>query len=49
MPSYAKDAGAKLVIINLTSTPMDRQATVLVPSKAGEAMAKIVERVKNII
>lgn len=47
MPSYAKDAGAKLVIINLSSTPLDHEATVLIRSKAGEAMAQIVERVKS--
>ncbi len=47
MPTYATGAGAKLVIINLSSTPMDQEATVLIRAKAGEAMAKIVERVKE--
>ncbi len=46
MPMYAVDAGAKLVIINLSSTPMDQQATVLIRAKAGEAMAKIIKQVK---
>lgn len=45
MPSYATDAGAKLVIINLSPTPMDEQATVLIRAKAGEAMTKIVQKV----
>jgi NAD-dependent deacetylase len=45
MPSYATDAGAKLVIINLSPTPMDEQATVLIRAKAGEAMSKIVQKV----
>ena len=45
MPSYATDAGAKLVIINLSSTPMDRQAAVLIRAKAGEAMAKVIQKV----
>ncbi|MBL7062358.1 MAG: NAD-dependent deacylase [Dehalococcoidia bacterium] len=47
MPMYAVESGAKLVIINLSSTPMDSKATVHIDSKAGEAMAKIVERVKE--
>ncbi|GAH81677.1 unnamed protein product, partial [marine sediment metagenome] len=36
-----------LVIINLSSTPMDREAAVLIRAKAGEAMSKIVERVRE--
>ncbi|MFQ6122770.1 MAG: NAD-dependent protein deacylase [Dehalococcoidales bacterium] len=47
MPMYAYEAGAKLVIINLSSTPMDHQATVLIRAKAGETMAKVVKRVKE--
>ncbi len=47
MPMYATDAGAKLVIINLSSTPMDQQATVLIRTKAGEAMAKIIKQVRE--
>jgi len=47
MPMYAVESGAKLVIVNLTSTPMDSKATACINSKAGEAMAKIVERVRS--
>jgi NAD-dependent deacetylase len=47
MPMYAVESGANLVIINLSSTPMDSKAAVHISSKAGEAMAKIVERVKS--
>jgi len=47
MPVYAVQAGAKLVIINLSSTPMDGEATVLIKAKAGEAMPRIVDRVKR--
>jgi NAD-dependent deacetylase len=47
MPIYAVQAGAKLVIINLSSTPMDREAAVLIVAKAGEAMSKIVDRVRE--
>lgn len=46
MPQYAVSGGAKLVIINLTSTPMDSEATVLIRARAGEAMAKVLEWVK---
>jgi len=45
MPIYATDAGAKLVIINLSATPMDQQATVLIRAKAGEAMPKVIQKV----
>jgi NAD-dependent deacetylase len=46
MPAYAVESGARLVIINLSSTPMDRQAIVLIKAKATEAMMRVVERVK---
>ena len=48
MPIYAVRSGAKLVIINLSSTPMDHQATVVIREKAGETMAAIVEKVKKL-
>lgn len=47
MPEYAVNAGAKLVIINLSSTPMDHQASVLIRAKAGEVMSEVVKRVKE--
>lgn len=47
MPMYATSSGAKLVIINLSSTPMDGEATVLIRAKAGEAMSLIVQRVRK--
>ncbi len=47
IPMYAKEAGAKLIIINLSPTPLDAQATVLIRGKAGEVMTKIMEKVKN--
>ena len=47
MPMYAVNARAKLVIINLSSTPMDGEATVLIRAKAGEAMSKVVQRLKE--
>jgi len=47
MPTYAKNAGAKLAIINLTSTPLDHQATVVIQGKAGEIMSKVMEEVRK--
>lgn len=47
MPIYAVRGGARLIIINLSSTPLDAQAAVLIRAKAGEAMSKIVDRVKE--
>lgn len=46
MPTYAKDVGAKLAIINLSPTPLDHYATVLIRGKAGEIMPKVVEKVR---
>jgi len=47
MPVYAVRGGAKLIIVNLSDTPMDAQAAVLIRAKAGEAMSQIVDRVKD--
>lgn len=47
IPMYAKESGAKLIIINLSSTPLDTQAAVLIRGKAGEVMAKIIEKVRT--
>jgi NAD-dependent SIR2 family protein deacetylase len=47
MPLYAVQSGARLVIINLSDTPMDRQASVLISAKAGDTMAIILKKVKE--
>jgi NAD-dependent deacetylase len=47
IPQYAADAGARLVIINLSATPLDHLAAVLVRHKAGEAMSAIVQKVRE--
>jgi NAD-dependent deacetylase len=47
MPTYALASGAKLVIINLGDTPLDREATVLISARAGDTMGAIVNRVKE--
>ena len=45
MPEYAVERGAKLVIVNLSPTPMDQQAKVVIRARAGEVMSKGVKRV----
>jgi NAD-dependent deacetylase len=47
MPMYAVESGAKLVIINLSTTPMDAKATALIQANAGETMDRIVGKVRN--
>ncbi|OGO31133.1 MAG: hypothetical protein A2Z29_00055 [Chloroflexi bacterium RBG_16_56_11] len=47
MPVYAVQSGARLVIINLSDTPMDRQAAVLINARAGETMASVVQKVRE--
>ena len=47
MPIYALKSGAKLVIINLSPTPMDDQATVLIRAKAGETMSRVIQQVRE--
>ncbi len=47
MPIYAINSGAKLVIINLSSTPMDQQAAVLIRAKAGGTMSGVIKRVRE--
>jgi len=47
IPVYAKEAGAKLVIINIGETPCDNFADIVINGKAGETMAKIVSLAGN--
>jgi NAD-dependent deacetylase len=47
MPIYAVESGARLIIVNLSSTPMDHQAAVLIRAKAGETMAKVAQKVRE--
>ena len=47
MPVYAKEAGAKLVIINVSDTPIDRHADVRISESAGKVMSEVLERVKG--
>lgn len=48
MPVFAKQGGAKLAIINLTETPHDNIADTVVRAKAGEVMAALLERIKQL-
>jgi NAD-dependent deacetylase len=47
MPIIAKRNGARLVIINLTDTPHDAYAQVIINDKTGPTLAQIVEKVKS--
>jgi NAD-dependent deacetylase len=47
MPMYAKDGGAKLVIINIGGTPLDKQADIIINGRAGDIMTRIVDIVRN--
>ncbi len=44
---YAKEGGAKLVIINNTPTSFDDVADVVIHHSAGVAMERIMENVKT--
>ena len=46
MPIVAKRSGAKLVIVNLTPTPHDDYADIVIHEKTGAVLSQIVEQVK---
>jgi NAD-dependent deacetylase len=46
MPLIAKTNGARLVIINLTPTPHDRYADIVINEKTGPVLSAIADRVK---
>jgi NAD-dependent deacetylase len=46
MPNHAKEAGARLVVVNLTPTRLDHLADVVLNGPAGPILARIVERVE---
>jgi NAD-dependent deacetylase len=46
MPLIAKESGARLVIFNLSSTPHDHRADVVISEKTGETLSRIVAQVK---
>jgi len=47
MPIYARQNGAFLAIVNLSETPCDNMSDVLIRSKAGEVLQRIVGEVEN--
>ena len=47
MPVIAHQSGAKLVILNLTPTPHDGYADVVIAQKTGETLTKIVAKAKE--
>ena len=47
MPLYARDAGARLAIVNLTETDLDRDAAVVIHEKAAETLSRVVEKVRQ--
>ena len=49
MPMYAKQSGAKIVIINMGDTGHDDIADVFINAPAGETMTRIMTRLKEII
>ncbi len=49
MPLYAKQSGAKIVIINLGRTEQDDIADVRIDAPAGETMTKIMTKLKEIM
>jgi NAD-dependent deacetylase len=46
MPLIAKDSGARLIIINLTPTPHDPHADIVIHDKTGPALSQIIDQVK---
>jgi NAD-dependent deacetylase len=47
MPLYAKQTGAGLVIVNLSTTPADKIADVVIHAPAGEVMGRILTEVRQ--
>ena len=47
MPMYAKEAGARVAIVNLTATSYDEMADVVINAKAGETMQKVMEALRK--
>jgi len=46
IPTYAISGGARLAIVNLTSTPLDHEAATVIRGRAGEIMPGVMERVR---
>jgi len=46
IPTYAREAGARLAIVNLTQTPFDYYAEVIIRSKAAGTMSEVMQKVR---
>jgi NAD-dependent deacetylase len=49
LPAFAKQAGARLVIVNLSPTPLDEAADLVIRAPAGEVMGRLLTRLKEIV
>ena len=49
MPSYAKQGGAFLAIVNLSETPYDERCDVLIRGNAGETLLDIVNTIRDLL
>jgi len=49
MPTYAVNAGAKLVIINRDATHMDQSSHIRIHKSAGDTMSKAMEKVRKMV
>jgi NAD-dependent deacetylase len=49
IPLYAANAGAFIAIVNLSETPLDGEADVLIAEKAGTVMERLVEEVERVL
>jgi NAD-dependent deacetylase len=47
VPTYAREAGARLAIVNLTSTPFDHYAEVVIRARAGETMSEVMQKLRQ--
>jgi len=47
MPQYAVESGARLIIVNMTGTSYDYMSTVVIYNRAGEVMARVIDKVKD--
>lgn len=47
MPFYAKQSGASVAIVNLSPTPADKIADVVIRAPAGEVMGRLLEEVRR--
>ena len=48
LPYEAKRAGARLILVNLSTTPYDQIMDIIVPGKAGEVMEAIMEEFRKL-